>query len=789
MSVIGLDIGNENCVVAVAKQRGIDVVLNDESKRETPAMVCFGEKQRFLGTAAVASATMNPKSTISQIKRLIGRQFSDPEVQKDLRLFPFKASESPLDGGVLIHVNYMSENNTFTPTQILGMILSNLKQIAMKSLETTAVSDCVIGIPAYFTELQRRAYLDAATIAKLEPLRLMHESAAIALAYGIYKTDLPETEQINVVFVDVGHSDTQVSVAAFKKGQLKMLSHAFDRSLGGRDFDEVLFNHFAEKFKKDYKIDVLTNLRASLRLRAACEKLKKVLSANAEAPLNIECLMEEKDVRGFIKREEFERLSFDLLERIKVPCQRALEEAQLTLDKIYAVEVVGSGSRIPAIMRVLSGFFKKELSRTLNASECIARGCALQCAMLSPTFRVREFEVQDSFPFSVDLCWKSSASEADEGSVPTPSDGVLFPKGNPIPSTKMLSLYKSGTFTLDAVYSDTRDLPPGTPRKITTFTIGPFQATKSEKPKIKVKVRLNLHGIITIESASLIEKVEIPVTESPASGEMEKNKDVELHADAAGDDAENGYVSTGSTSPIAINSGQHMKKSKRTDTPVNEVVNGGLPQAELQKAIEKEFDLEFQDKIMEETKDKKNAVESYVYDMRNKLFEIYRNYATESEREELSRKLQQTEDWLYEEGDDETKGVYIEKLEELKTIGDAIEQRYKEKGAHSQAAADLMHDITSNRNLAPYRDTKYDHIDPKDRQKVIKTRKQDSMPKDADPILPSAQADTRKRTEVSNRNFKPIMTQPNQNAPHGGERSSEPMDIDHEQDPENTHSE
>ncbi|XP_057859144.1 heat shock 70 kDa protein 14 isoform X3 [Cryptomeria japonica] len=721
MSIIGLDIGNENCVVAVAKQCGIDVVLNDEAKRETPAMVCFGEKQRFLGTAAVASATMNPKSTISQIKRLLGRKFSDPEVQKDLRLFPFEASESPLDGCVLIHVNYMSENNKFSLTQILGMILSNLKQIAMKSLETTAVSHCVIGIPAYFTDLQRRAYLDAATIANLKPIRLMHESAAIALDYGIYKTDLPEIEQIIVVFVDVGHSDTQVSVAAFKKGQVKMLSHAFDRSLGGRDFDEVLFNHFAQKFKEEYKIDILTNHRASLRLRAACEKLKRVLSANAEASLNIECLM-EKDVRGFIKREEFETLSFDLLERIKVPCKKALEDAQLSSHKIYAVEVVGSGSRIPAIMRVLSEFFKKALSRTLNASECIARGCALQCAMqaamLSRTFRVRKFEVQDSFPFSVALCSKSPASETDEESVPTPSDRFLFSKGDPIPSTKVLSLCKSGpTFTLDADYVDTGDLPPGTSPKITTFTIGPFQATKSEKPRIEVKVGLNLHGIITIESASLIEEVGIPVTESPASREIKKNKDVELSADAAGDDAGKCYASTGSTSPIAINSRQHMKKSKRTDTLDNEVVNRGLPQEELQKAVEKEVDLARQDKIMEETKDTKNAVESYIYDMRNKLSDIYHNYATESEREKISRDLQQTEDWLYGEGDDETKEVFIKKLDELKNIGDAIEQRYKEKGAHSQAAADLMHDITSNRNLAPYRDTKYDHIDPKDRQK------------------------------------------------------------------------
>lgn len=228
----------------------------------------------------------------------------------------------------------------------------------------------------------------------------MHDVAATALGYGIYRMEPQFTSAAGggratcVVFVDIGHCDTQVAVAEFEAGQMRILSHASDVSLGGRDFDEVLFRYFSEQFKEQYNIDVHSNLRASIRLRAACEKLKKVLSANAEAPLNIECLMDEKDVKGFIKREEFERLSSDLLERILVPCEKALFDAALSLDRIHSVELVGSGSRVPAITRMLSGLFGREPSRTLNASECVARGCALQCAMLSPTFRVRDYEVR-----------------------------------------------------------------------------------------------------------------------------------------------------------------------------------------------------------------------------------------------------------------------------------------------------------------------------------------------------------------------------------------------------------
>eukprot|EP00249_Psilotum_nudum_P020385 c27679_g2_i1 orf=214-1470(+) len=413
MSVVGLDVGNENCVIGVARQRGIDVVLNDESKRETPAMVSFNDKQRFLGTAASAALTMNPRNAVSQIKRLVGRQYADPEVQQDLRRLPYSVTEGP-DGSILVHVQYLGERRSFTPTQILGMILSNLKGIAEKNLGTH-VTDCVIGIPIFFTEVQRRAYLDAAAIAGLRPLRLMHEITATALAYGIYKTDLPETDPVNVVFVDIGHSSMQVCVAAFRKGQLKILGHAFDRSLGGREFDEVLFNYFCDEFKDRYNIDVSSNPRACQRLRTACERLKKILSANPEAPLSIECLMDEQDVKGFMKRENFEDLASTLLERIRVPCQRALFEANLTVEKVHSVEIVGSGSRIPAILRVLSNFFNKEPSRTLNASECVARGCALQCAMLSPTFKVREFQVQDTFPFSISVAWKGAAPEVEDG--------------------------------------------------------------------------------------------------------------------------------------------------------------------------------------------------------------------------------------------------------------------------------------------------------------------------------------------------------------------------------------
>lgn len=763
MSVVGFDVGNENCVIAVAKQRGIDVLLNDESNRENPAMVSFGEKQRFMGAAAAASATMHPKSTISQLKRLIGRKFREPDVQNDLRLFPFETSEDS-DGGIQIRLRYMGEIQSFSPVQILGMLLSHLKQIAEKSLKTP-VSDCVIGIPSYFTNSQRLAYLDAAAIAGLRPLRLMHDSTATALGYGIYKTDLvANSSPTYIVFIDIGHCDTQVCVASFESGSMRVRSHAFDRNLGGRDFDEVLFNHFALEFKEKYNIDVYTNTKACVRLRASCEKVKKVLSANAEAQLNIECLMEEKDVRSFIKREEFEQLSAGLLERLILPCQKALADSGLSLDQIHSVELVGSGSRIPAISKMLSSLFKRELGRTVNASECVARGCALQCAMLSPVFRVRDYEVQDSYPFAIGF-------SSDKGPINTPSNELLFPKGQIFPSVKVLTLHRENTFQLEAFYANHNELSPDIPTQISSFMIGPFHISHGEAARVKVRVQLNLHGIVTIDSATLIEYHKENITSEEMISE-------ENHQSSA--------MKDGSLDPSSGSIGNEPKAIKRMEIPVVANVSGALTKDELSEAKQRENSLVEQDLKMESTKDKKNALESFVYEMRDKMLNTYRNTATESERECIARNLQETEEWLYEDGDDESENAYIEKLNDVKKLIDPIENRFKDGEERVQASKDLLKTIADNRMAAeslppPRKNAVLDECHKAERWLHEKTTEQESLPKDANPELQSAEI--RRKADALNATCKYIgksnspPAKPEHNGSYGS-RKSDDMELD-----------
>ena len=207
MSVAGIDIGDQKSCIAVARKRGIDVLMNKESKRETPSLVAFGPKQRQLGTDAAGSLSINPKNTLFGVKRLLGKKFRNPDVQRDIQELPYNVTEGP-DGGILINVDYLGERQSFTPEQIVAAIIVDMKDIA--EVDGSPVTDCVLSVPTYYLESERYAFLAAAKIAGVNCLRLINETTATALAYGIYKTDLPETDPINVVFIDAGHTAFQV---------------------------------------------------------------------------------------------------------------------------------------------------------------------------------------------------------------------------------------------------------------------------------------------------------------------------------------------------------------------------------------------------------------------------------------------------------------------------------------------------------------------------------------------------------------------------------------------------
>ncbi|XP_046395458.1 heat shock 70 kDa protein 4 isoform X1 [Ischnura elegans] len=693
MSVIGIDFGNESCYVAVARAGGIETIANDYSLRATPSCVAFSGKNRILGVAARNQMVTNMKNTVCGFKRLLGRKYNDPFVQKELKHLPFKTVQQP-NGGIGIKVNYLNEEHVFSPEQITAMLFTKLKETSETALKTK-VNDCVISVPSFFTNAERKAVLDSAAIAGLNVLRLMNETTATALAYGIYKQDLPAPEEKprNVIFVDCGHASLQVSACAFHKGKLKMLASAADPDLGGRNIDEILSEEFSNYFQKHYRIDPRTNPRAYLRLSTEVEKLKKQMSANStKLPMNIECFMDDKDVHGDMKRSDMENLCSHLFERVEKTLRKCLEDSKLHLDEIYAVEIVGGSSRIPAIKHLLEVVFGKTSSTTLNQDEAVARGCALQCAMLSPAVRVREFNVTDVQAYPIKLLWDASLGEDGEMEV--------FSSNHAVPYTKMLTFYRNEPFSLKALYKGNIPYPD---HYIGEYVIKDVKPTpEGESPKVKVKVRVNIHGIFTVSSASLVEKkdgtageesmedqqnqqnagetepMETNPTPAPNDGNA-KQESPESPKQNHNANVNDSQKEEGESEATEKKDGKKKKVLVKTIELPIEVFTHGYNQSEINNYTEQECKMVSQDKMEKERIDARNALEEYLYDLRGKLSGgALTSYVAESDCSSILRQLDDLENWLYEEGEDCNRQVYVDKLNVLKTSSDPIYHRYTE---------------------------------------------------------------------------------------------------------------
>jgi len=736
MSVVGFDVGYQSCYVAIARQGGIETVANEYSERCTPSFVTFEEKQRAMGTSASSKMLSNIKNTVWGFTRLLGRNYKDPQVEIEKQFHPYEIIEKE-DGKLAIKVSYLSEEVDFSSEQVTAMLLTKLKEIAEANLKAKVV-DCVISVPCFFTDIERRAMLDASKIAGLNCLRIMNATTATALAYGIYKTDLPEEKDKprNVVFVDFGHSSLQIAAVAFNKGKLKVLAISYDPNLGGRNFDRMLTEHFSEEFLKKYKVNARSRPKAYFRLMQECEKkLKKLMSSNTtEIPLNIECFMEDKDVSGRMKREDFEKMGADLFQRIEICMKGILANSGLQPDEIDSVEIVGGSSRIPAFKQLVLDVFGKSPSTTLNADEAVARGCALQCAILSPTFRVRDFHIADCQPFSVKLRWSPCEENED-------AEMEAFARFSAYPQSKMLTFYKKEPFELEAFYND--ELPH--PNKF----IGKFKIDKvypnpeGGNSKVKFKIKLLGHGTFDIMSASLLEKFEVEEKEEEKKPEEKKESkkdepmDVENSASTENKeekapeeqqqqpqqtpDAEPMQAET-TAEPEAEKKPKMKTKIKNIDLPILSNVSS-LTENDVNKLMEKEFQMIANDKLEQERGAAKNSVEEYVYDLRNKLCTEYEDFVKSDDMDNINSMLSKTEDWLYEEGEDEKKQVYVDKLAELKKFGAPIAERYTEYSLRPEIVKQFGGSIQQVRKAYEQwekKDEKYEHISEEDMKKVLK---------------------------------------------------------------------
>ncbi|XP_056639850.1 heat shock 70 kDa protein cognate 2-like [Diorhabda sublineata] len=401
VAAIGIDLGTTYSCVGVWQHGKVEIIANDQGNRTTPSYVAFTDSERLIGDAAKNQVAMNPKNTVFDAKRLIGRKFDDPKIQGDMKHWPFRVINDC--GKPKIQVEYKGETKKFAPEEISSMVLTKMREIAETYLGGK-VTDAVVTVPAYFNDSQRQATKDAGAIAGLNVLRIINEPTAAALAYGLDKNLKGEK---NVLIFDLGGGTFDVSILAIDEGSLfEVKSTAGDTHLGGEDFDNRLVNHFVEEFKRKHKKDLSGNSRALRRLRTACERAKRTLSSSTEASLEIDALHEGVDFYSKITRARFEELCMDLFRSTLQPVEKSLIDAKLDKEAIHDVVLVGGSTRIPKIQKMLQDFFcGKALNLSINPDEAVAYGAAVQAAILSgdTSSQIQDVLLVDVAPLSLGI--------------------------------------------------------------------------------------------------------------------------------------------------------------------------------------------------------------------------------------------------------------------------------------------------------------------------------------------------------------------------------------------------
>jgi L1 cell adhesion molecule like protein len=398
---VGIDLGTTYSCVGVWQNDRVEIIANDQGNRTTPSYVAFTETERLIGDAAKSQAAMNAHNTVFDAKRLVGRKFTDPGVQSDMKHWPFTVVSGP-GGTPIIEVEYKGEKKQFKAEEISSMVLTKMKEIAEAYLGKE-VKNAVVTVPAYFNDSQRQATKDAGSIAGLNVLRIINEPTAAAIAYGLDK----KGDEKNVLIFDLGGGTFDVSLLTIEEGIFEVKATAGDTHLGGEDFDNRMVDYFLQEFKRKHRKDMSGNQRALRRLRTACERAKRTLSSSTQAHIEIDSLFDGIDFNSTITRARFEDLNMDYFKKCMDPVEKVLRDSKMAKNDVDEVVLVGGSTRIPKIQSLLQEFFNgQEPCKSINPDEAVAYGATVQAAILSgqdKSEKLSELLLLDVTPLSLGL--------------------------------------------------------------------------------------------------------------------------------------------------------------------------------------------------------------------------------------------------------------------------------------------------------------------------------------------------------------------------------------------------
>ncbi|KAF5453546.1 hypothetical protein F2P56_028443 [Juglans regia] len=486
---IGIDLGTTYSCVGVWQHNRVEIIVNDQGNRTTPSYVAFTEKERLVGDAAKNQVARNPSNSVFNAKRLIGRRFSDPLVQADVKLWPFKVIEGPNDDPI-IEVTYKGEERHFSPQEISSMVLKKMREIAEAYLGTT-VKNAIVTVPANFSDAQRKATNDAGTIAGLNILQIINEPTAAAIAYGLDRAG--GIGKRNVLIFDLGGGTADVSLLTIEDGTFNVKAVAGDTHLGGEDFDNRMVENCVQLFKRQNKEDISGNARTLRRLRTACERAKRILSSAIETTIEVDSLYNGIDFFSTITRAKFSELNMDFFKNSIELVDKCLTDAKMDKSAVHDVVLVGGSSRIPKLQEMLQEFFNgKELNKSINPDEAVAHGAAVQAANLTGmgNEKVNQIMLLDVTPLSLGV------------SVSGGEMSVVIPRNTTIP-TKMEANYTNfrdnQTSALFSIYEGERARVRDN-NWLGEFRLVGIPAVPSGAAKLKVSFDIDANGILNVSA-------------------------------------------------------------------------------------------------------------------------------------------------------------------------------------------------------------------------------------------------------------------------------------------------